>query len=489
MRVLDDPEPWVAQCLDFAQFDLHELKLLVESDTDDEHAQDDPVDDSDPDGALAVGDHDDEDHHVDHDDDEADQAECMRAAFRWLNRPQDVRAELTKVQGHPREVFMTDYIAPLHYNSIGVIDDVVVVKPSLAALQRWVPMPPSDRPVYFCTRFFWTEAAKTSPPPNNKHVKATERLRPLKTGELEMILHKPTMRNTLFWRVVNPRPAARKSFAGALARRSAAAAAPSRRSTSSGKYGDDFARLEIHEMSVCAENAAATEDAANDGGGAAAVADGDESISQGVCASVKEQQTALDAPEQHVSQEEQSMASGMASGFGSPRRGVAMAAPRPPEIIPLLCRTDDDDDVEAEREQQQQCGAPSPPVVGAKQQEALENAVDEDEALRNEARAPEAIPLAENGVLLEMLMPGADVRAVDRALLTLSPEQRMTFSTCVPDIVKQMKERLAEAMQSGFYSDAEAAKSAVVEEMSRHARKLLLLSPPPPAHATTKHAV
>jgi hypothetical protein len=207
-----------------------------------------------------------------------------------------------------------------------------------------------------------------------------------------------------------------------------------------------------------------------------------------LCASAKEQHTAPDAPEQHVAQEEQSMASGMASGFGSPRRGVAVAAPRPPEIIPLLSRTDDDDDdVEAEREQQQ-CGAPSPLVVGAKQHEALENAVDEDEVLRNEARAPEAIPLAENGVLLEMLMPGADVRAIDRALLTLSPEQRMTFSTCVPDILKQMKERLAEAMQSGYYTDAEAAKSAVVEEMSRHARKLLLLSPPP-AHATTKHAV
>jgi hypothetical protein len=108
------------------------------------------------------------------------------------------------------------------------------------------------------------------------------------------------------------------------------------RRASSGKYGDDFARLEIQEMSVCAENAGATEDAANDGGGAAAVADGDELIAQGACASAKAQQTAADAPERHVAQEVQSMASGMASDFGSPRRGVAVAAARPPEIIPLL---------------------------------------------------------------------------------------------------------------------------------------------------------
>jgi hypothetical protein len=65
----------------------------------------------------------------------------------------------------------------------------------------------------------------------------------------------------------------------------------------------------------------------------------------------------------------------------------------------LYCRTDDDDDDDdAEREHQEQCAAPFPLVVGANQLEALENAVDEDEALRNEARAPEAIPLAENGV-------------------------------------------------------------------------------------------
>jgi hypothetical protein len=71
-------------------------------------------------------------------------------------------------------------------------------------------------------------------------------------------------------------------------------------------------------------------------------------------------------------------------------------------------------------------------------------------------------------------------------LLTLSPEQRMTFSTCVPDILNQMKESLTEAMQSGYYTDAEAAKSAILEEMSRHAHKLLLS---PSGHATTKHAV
>jgi hypothetical protein len=437
MRVLDDPEPWVAQCVDFADFDAEELKEMLGPDAEDEEANDD-----------------------DDDDEVFREVDCMRAAFRWLNRPQDVRAELTNVQGHPREVFMTDYLAPLHYNSVGVIDDVVVVKPSLGELLS----AGADAELgYFCNRFFWTEAAKNSPPLHGKLAKSGERLRGLRPGELEMILNKPTLRDTLFWRVVNPRPAARKSFSGALAMQISTTPPPQRRvdttednvSASRDVSGAISASAVFHEKIAspkASENRALRQAAEVENVEGGSTSERVQTVRANEAAASDSGEIQGDAamPDRNERVDEAAHA-------------TAMKISRQTESAAALSKL-----AAPGQELEVEGGA-------ANWQEAIVHELpSDDDSLTRPAVSSRTEAMPEHpGILLEMLVPASEISKIDGAIRALAPEQRSSFASCLALILRKSKDRLAQVRQDASFSGLEQANTAVVEEMARHARVLL----------------
>lgn len=131
----------------------------------------------------------------------------MRVSLRWMYRLVDVEQEKRQaVSAHPLEVFMSDLIAGPEVNSVDVIEGAASLTSDASLLKDTDDS--SKAHVYLCRRFY--RHADALRPPKGTVVSfypaKAKSIRELVPGELEEILHNPTLSQALYFKLYSGLP-------------------------------------------------------------------------------------------------------------------------------------------------------------------------------------------------------------------------------------------------------------------------------------------